>query len=65
MHRLLMNGTICFFFTQWLFVRDPYTDLYLLFIPGSSEYAQYLGVAIRTGPIPEVYLLFIRDQVSS
>ena len=27
--------------TQWLFIRDPYTDLYLLFIWESSEYLQY------------------------
>jgi len=35
-----------FLFTQWLFVRHLYSDLYLLFIRDSSEYASYDSIKI-------------------
>ena len=56
-------------FTQQLFVRDPYTDLYLLFIRESSEYAQYsylfMAAPVRSAGICYSYRTLFPDLLCS
>ena len=55
--------------TQWLFERDKYTDLYLLFIRESSEYAQYsylfMAAPVRSAGICYSYETFFKDLLRS